>query len=211
MRSLADLLPVLTPFAQSVPDPVAMFYLRQAAIDFCTRTRAWREIEEMEVESGEVEFMQNYAYASLHEIECVHFRDANTARWYKLEPKPYKDIDLNLLSDDQSNGARPFYFTQNAPGTLTILPKALGVVRVSMFLKPSPFTTSVPEWLTDKFPMALVDGALSYILMIPDQPYTNPSFGALKAQQFFAACDANAAYNIRGEQRAPARTKASWF
>ena len=211
MNSLSSLIPILAPFAQSVPDPVAEFYLRQAAIDFCSRTRAWREIEEMEVENGECEFMQSYAYASLHEIESVHFRDANTTRWSRLEPRPYKDTDLNLLSDDQSNGARPFFFTQSAPGTLMILPRALGFVRVSMFLKPSPYSDTVPDWLTDKFPMALVDGALSYILMIPDQPYTNPAFGAMKAQQFNAACDANAAYNIRGEQRAPARTKATWF
>lgn len=211
MRNIADLLPALTPFAQSVPDPTATFYLRQAAIDFCTRTRAWREIEEMEVEGAECDFMQPYAYASLHEIECVHFRDSDTARWHQLEALPFKELDLNVVEEGPQSGVRPLYYSQSGPGTLMVVPNAPGKIRISMFLKPSPYSDAIPDWLFDKFPMALVDGALSNILMIQDQPYTNPTFGAMKLALFNAACDANAAYNIRGEQRAPARMKSSFF
>ena len=63
----------------------------------------------------------------------------------------------------------------------------------------------------DQFPRALADGALGSLLLLPNQPFTNPQLGVVFANKFQAVLDRNFAFNMRGQQRASKRTKPNYF
>lgn len=210
MKQLTDFLPYVLPFAPSLPEPTAIQYLRLAAITFCERARAWREVQEVEVIGDDFEQVPIPSQAELLEIENIYFRQSSDASWAKLIAEPYAEIDQTLFDSPITDNSRPKFYSQIEQDIFFILPRAQGVARISAFFKPSSVAEIVPDILYTKYASIIADGALMHILMLPEQPYTNPNMGALKAGVFNSYCDAHFSLNIRGQQRAPARAKSSF-
>lgn len=211
MRSFADFLPFVLPYAPSCPEPLAIQYLRQAAIDFCQRTRFWRYVDEFDVAGDTSEIIVTPGQSSLFEIEKAWFKPTGGDHWVELRRLPYSQIDQTLLDETTDTYTVPNVISQIDYNTVTLVPRVSGKLRISMFLSPSYEATGCPANLYSNFASTIADGALSEILMIPEQPYTNPNIAALKAGVFNAECDKNFALNVRGQQRAPARTKSSFL
>jgi len=188
-----------------------MQYARQAAIDFCRRTRSWRDVQEITIAGNASEIIAAPTNAAIHEIEEAYFRSTTTQKWARLRRVSYDELDQSLIDEAPTDRSVPNVISQANFNTVILAPRAEGTLRIITFLKPSPAADQLPDYLVDNFAVELADGALSHILMLPGQPYTNPNLGALKAGLFNQACDANFAMNIRGQQRAPARTKASFM
>lgn len=211
MRSFADFLPFVLPYAPSCPEPLAIQYVRQAAIDFCQRTRFWRYVDEFSVAGDTSEIIVTPGQSSLFEIERAWFQPTGESRWVPLKKTPYAEIDQALLDETANSYTVPNIISQIDYNTVTLVPRATGTLRISMFLSPSYEANGCPENLYSNYASTVADGALSEILLIPEQPYTNPNLAALKAGVFNAECDRNFALNVRGQQRAPARTKSSFM
>jgi hypothetical protein len=210
MRALSDFFPWIMPFAPNCPDPIAEQYLRVAADEFCTRTRSWREIETIDVRGDEQEIICVPPQATLMEIE-----DAWWDKQWRLRRVPYADIRPDLLpaydpANPPPSANVPEVISQAGPNGVVVAPRSRGCLRVNMFLKPAPDADELPDYLFDQFAQPLSSGALSWILMLPGQPFTNPQQAQLFASDFNAICDRHFGYNIRGQQRAPARTRASF-
>lgn len=80
------------------------------------------------------------------------------------------------------------------------LPDKAYTLTVTLQLQPKAGVTSLPEELLVKWDQALQDGALMYLLNIPDQPWTNPQQAELHRRAFQAAinnarADEQRAYN----------------
>lgn len=80
------------------------------------------------------------------------------------------------------------------------LPDKAYTLTVTLQLQPKAGATSLPEELLVKWDQALQDGALMYLLNIPDQPWTNPQQAELHRRAFQAAinnarADEQRAYN----------------
>ncbi len=211
MKPFTEFLPYVLPFAPSVPEPLAIQYLRLAAITFCERSRAWREVQEIEVVGDDFEQIPIPSQAELLEIENVFYRQTTDTAWTKLPAKPYAEIDQSLFDSTVTDNSKPNIYSQIEQDSIFLLPRAQGVVRISAFFKPSPTAEIAPDILYTKYASIIADGALMHILMIPEQPYTNPNMGALKAGVFNSNCDAHFNLNMRGQQRAPARAKSSFM
>lgn len=211
MKPLANFMPFVIPFAPSVPEPLAEQYLRLASISFCERARAWREVQDIEVVGDDFEQIPIPAQAELFEIESVYYRSTTDSHWMKLKSTPYPEVDQTLFDSTVTDNSRPYIFSQIDQNSIFLLPRAQGVVRISAFFKPTPSADIVPDILYDKYASVIADGALMNILMVPEQPYTNPNLAALKAGIFNSNCDAHFSLNIRGQQRAPTRTKSSFM
>lgn len=211
MRSFADFLPFVLPYAPSCPEPVALQYLRQSAIDFCQRTRFWRFVDEFDVTGDTSELLVTPNQSSLFEIEMAWFQPTSESRWVPLTRKAYAEIDQALLDQETNTYTVPNFISQIDYNTVTLIPRASGKLRISMFLSPSNDAVSSPENLFSNYASTVADGALSEILMIPEQPYSNPNLAALKGAMFNSACDSNFAMNIRGQQRSPTRAKSSFM
>jgi hypothetical protein len=113
------------------------------------------------------------------------------------------------MSERRNDGR--FCITQISAGSMIILAPQHGHLRVSMFLRPSEGATVVPDFVFDQFARQIADGAIARIKMIPGQPTYDPQGAQVHMAQFNAACDKHFAFNVRGQQRAHARTRADFY
>lgn len=199
------------PYAQHAPIPLVRKYVRLAAIEFCERTRCWREIVTVNV-GAQNEAIVAPAHASIHEIEEATF-DGQT-----LVPTQFTDT---TLMERQEEG-RPRYVTQTHPNTVALIPWEAGSLTLSLFLKPRSDTQMrtailsgetvdaldvVPEFMFNQHAQKIADGALARLLMVPGQTFTNPNEGLRRGLMFDKHCDANFARNITMQHKAPPRVR----
>lgn len=208
MSSLDSFLGYVRPWAPSVPDPTAYKAIRGAAIEFCERTRLWRYEDDFDVSVEDCNsgiFTPNGSV--LHDIEVVMFNG------HELRPVATRDLDR--LEPDwrtgSGSGGLPKYYTQIDQSTLRIVPALEGRVYLCLRLKPSQDTTDVPDFISREYNEVIGWGALSRILTIPNQPYSNPELATYYAQKFTEKIDRLSSKGTTGQQNAPKRTRARFF
>lgn len=150
--------------------------------------------------------------AVIHEIEFA-----------EMNGEPLTPIQFSTITSHGEGSAR--YITQVAPNALTVYPFQEGKLTVSMFLKPAgdsrfgadpsaPMADAfnvVPDFFVTMHGQALVYGALSKIFALPREPWTDDRKAAEHELRFREKLDGSFRQNLRGQQRAPIRTKPSWF
>ena len=205
MKPIDDFLPLILPRAPGCPEPIAVDAIRQAAIEFCERTRIWRDTDQFMAD----EFGDIFAPAQsvIHQIEDARF-DGHRLTTVSVQDlnERYPDYDWATQSGDQ-----PKYITQIHPNTVKIVPAWEGMITMTILLKPSNDAQELPDFIFDQYARTIADGALAEVLMIPGQPYTNPQGGAMYSQRFQQRLDSLQVQGLKGQQRAPIHTKASFF
>lgn len=208
MTELDAFLPNIRLYAPGVADPTAYFAIRQAAIEFCERSRAWRFDDEFNVTVDDAEALYAPAKSVIHDIDGVWFDGT------KLKPKT--PVQLDTLVPTWRSGAtkaetKPLYVTQTAPNTIALVPFQAGHVKLALFLKPAQDADTLPDFLADQHRETIAWGALGRILLIPNQSFTNPDMGAAFGQAFQQKLDGKSTLGATGQQRAPVRTRASFL
>ena len=208
MTELDVFLPNIRLYAPGVADPTAYFAIRQAAIEFCERTRVWRFEDEFNVTEDDAEGLFAPGGSVILDIDGVWFDGK------KLKPKTPKQLDDTMpawRSGAEKPTGDPSYVTQTAPNTITLVPFRAGSVKLSLFLKPAQDAEELPDFLADQYRETIAWGALARILLIPNQSFTNPEMGAAFGQVFQQKMDGKSTIGITGQQRAPVRTRASFI
>ena len=215
---LSDFLPYVLPHVPGCPEPVAEFQLRLAAIEFCERTRCWRHTVQVEVS-------QNNRTASAPAFSTIHEFEAATFNGSPLIPTSWTESEPTELTGQDAPTGMPKFITQISPGLVSIMPLRAGTLRLSLFLKPSngnafgidpadPFRDAnnvVPAFMLAQHADALAQGALSRLHELPNEAFTNPQKADLCRMRFNRACDTAHAASLKGQQRAPLRTKTHWM
>lgn len=207
MTDLDAFLPSIRPYAPGVSDLIAYFGIRQAAIEFCERTKSWRFEDEFDVSSDECEALMSPPGSVIHLIEGVWF-EGN-----KLEPVTPEHLD-NVCPGWRAGAdvsGVPQYVTQTAQNTITLVPRTAGRVKLSLFLKPSDDAEDLPSFLAAQHRMTIAHGALAHILLIPNQSFTNAELAGAFGQSFQGKLDGKALLGSVGQQRARPRVKAQFF
>lgn len=206
MTPLDSLLPLVLPFATNCPEPTAISNLRLAARDFCQRTKIWREGQTvaLTVPPGQVTLVAP-AQAVLLDLDRVDWAG-----------KPVDQITWDEFRDQhpewETATGRPCAIAQEMiGGPFLISPVDAGDLKVWAYWMPSRTATSIPDFLAERFAERLADGALSYILRLPDEPYTNPTEAATRAAVFNACVASHVSFSEMGQQRAALRTRPSFF
>lgn len=199
MRDIEDLFSKVRPFAPGCAEPTMVEHIRNAAITLCERTRCWRFTDTFETVGDEVDIICVPPMASLFEIEEARFDDRRLER-----SAPQADMMMADLG-------QPQFLTQFSPNSVSLQPRGKGTLWISMFLKPSQNADLLPDIIMDQFATAVGDGALSTLLLLPNEPFSNPQLAMLSMQKFDSVLDRNFAYNKRGQQRAPVRTRANFL
>ena len=217
---LSAFLPYVLPHAPGVPNFVAEKYLRMAAIEFCERTRCWRKITEVEVGADNAVALVAPYHAAIHMIEFASF-SSESAPKAPLTPTQFSDIGERYRADMEQEGP-PRYITQVTPNEVRIFPLATGTLEVSLFLKPrmgqdmatndpgDPIQDTfnlVPDFLLTQWGEPIAAGALSKLLVQPQKRWSNPQLAGFYLDRFNAACDSHFGQSIKGQQRAPARSR----
>lgn len=207
MKDIDLILPHVLTKAPGCPEPTAIAAIRQAAIDFCEATRSWRAYDEFETSEGNCTFVCAPINGEVLEFETVTFNG---------KPLSQKSItELDRIMPDwrtrEHDATSPRYYTQTEFDTITIVPSATGKVRVNIFARPSEDAQQLPDYLIDKYRNVLANGALSILLLTPGQPFFSADMAGYYAALFQRSLDGNFNLNVRGQQRAPTRTKPQFF
>lgn len=208
MKALDDLLPNIRMYAPGVADPTAYFAIRQAAIEFCERTRTWRHEDELTITENDIDGLETPSGSVILDIDGVWFDGL------KLKAKTPAQLDAMLpawRSGAELPTGNPSYVTQIEQNKIRVVPFQTGAMKYALFLKPAQDATELPDYLVDQHRETLAWGALSRILLIPNQSFTNPEMSAAFGMAFQQKLDGKSTIGIVGQQRAPVRTKASFI
>jgi hypothetical protein len=206
MKSLDDLAPSIKVYAPGVADPTMYFGIRQAAIEFCERTRLWRHDDDFQVSSDDCEGIYAPSGAEIHQIEAVFFNGN------ELEPKStaWLDEHMRRWRAGEVTG-QPRYYTQTKPDTIRLVPFDAGHLALHFWLKPAQDADTLPDWMVDQHREVIAHGALGRILLIPNQSFTNAELGMAFAGSFARRLNELCAQGFSGQQRAPVRTRATFY
>ena len=207
MKTFDSFGPNVRLYAPGVSDPTMYFALREAAIEFCERTRLWRYEDVFTVTAEQCEAIFTPDGTVVHEIEKVEFDGQELDH---VTPT-YLDQRMHLWRTDGAMTGIPRYVTQTEPNTIRLLPQGSGTVGLFLWLKPSQDAEEVPDWMADQYRETIAYGALGRILLIPNQSFTNLELGAAFGAAFQAKLDGSSTKGFTGQQRAFVRTRATFF
>lgn len=207
MVDIDDFLPDVWTNARAVPEPVAIRLVREAAIEICRSSKAWRDTAEVEVDNLDGEGTPTFDDAQIHTIDAAWFNSTN-----KLEPKTPQWLDENVADwDTNTETVTPSYITQLQPNTFRLAPRALGTVKLRVVLLPSVRASTLPQFLRDIHATQIGRGAAGRAMLMPATDYANPQLGAALVAEFEAYRDGLQGTGAKGQQRARMRTKAGFF
>lgn len=152
--------------------------------------------------------MEAPTVAVIHEIEFAEF-----------EGSPLTPVQFSAIGPESQG--KPRYISQVQPNAITLWPFKSGRLLLSMFLKPSSATlfgtvegdpladkfNVIPDFFASQHGQTLAMGALSRILSMPGEPWTNEAKAAQYEMRFQEKLNGSFRTNMRGQQRAPIRTK----
>lgn len=204
MTDLEVFLPSIMPYAPGCPEPVAFAKIVWAARELCRRSRAWRGCDSFEVTDG-CKVVCVPEGAELLEIE--------TARWDEIPLEPIAFADLEREHQRwRTDDGNPKYITQANMNSVALAPAGQsGTLHLSLYLTPAEGAEQLPDFLAAHYRSTIADGALGEILMLPMQSFTDPERAVFYAQRFASKLDQLSTRNIKGQQRAPARTRPQYF
>lgn len=205
MKPLEDLLPRIMPRAPRCPEPTALDAIRRAAMEFCQRTRIWRESDSFGVTTAGDNIICVPQGTVLFEIESA-----------RIDGRPLEPASLSWLNQQfplwrEETSDLPRFITQVEPDSVQLVPAGTGALDLTLILKPSDDAEYLPDWMIDQHSRVLADGALGEILTIPGQPFFNPQLAGFHAGRFARDLDRLSSAGIRGQQRAPVRTVPDFF
>lgn len=210
-------LPFVLPHLTAAPRPLVELSLRQAAIEFCERTSAWRHIISAAVTEQKAAPVAP-TYSAIHAIESA------TLNGLPLAPITHTEVLTDDLSGVPDLGP-PRYITQSTPNEVEIYPFAPGTLRLSVILKPRAgqlFGTDaadplhdaynvVPDFLLTQHGETIAYGALARMFIIPGEAWTDADRANFYRVEFEKRTKASQPVSIKGQQRAPIRTKPVWM
>lgn len=202
----SDLIRDVLPFLASDPsDPFTETVIKRAAIEFCRESWVWKHVTEAEdVTVGEdtydIDIPNGSAVAMVMDVGL---------NGVPLEAKQVDWLNINVPTW-RTNASTPKYYTQTEPGQIMLAPtpseNTAGALVITVALQPARSATGFPEWISNKFPYAITDGALAKLMLVPGKPWTDLAGGADRRVLFDAAIANARAMAASGLGRAPIRS-----
>lgn len=208
MTELKAFFPNIRPYAPGVADATAFVAIRQAAIDFCERSRIWNWGDEFSITADDCEGLLSPDGSVIHAIESVF---VNGVPLRKVTPHKLDELVPYWRNGNTKPTGQPRFVTQTEPNTMVLAPFGSGTCKVNVVIKPSQDCDELPDLLANQQRETIAWGALARILLIPNQSFTNNELGAYFDGKFQAKLDGKKDAGIAGQQRGPTRTKASFL
>lgn len=204
--ALDRLLPEVLIYAPNAPEVSALKFLRDAAREFCERTRVWRDTDELTVSEPDYEAVCGYD-ADIVEIERAELDGV------KLIPVTMAWLDREVPSwrSYEEDAAPAKYLTQTEPDTVTIVPPATGTLKLWLILKPTRKATELPQFLVDHHATEIGRGAAAKLLQLPGFDFSNPALAEQLAREFNGEQATAMWRTAKGQQRGAVRTRPSFF
>lgn len=198
-------LPYVLPYAPNCLELHAIMAVRNACIEFASDTRLLQ---------ADLEPTAIYAGRGVYDLDVEsHLRAAHPITLFlqdrRLEPKSPGELDRLYGRDWQKMQGFVRAYTQFNPDqvVLALTPdfSAAGALTGRLAVMPSRSSSYVDALLFEDHAETIADGALARLLATPDQAYSDPQGGLLRAARFRAAKDKARADVNTGLLRAPLR------
>lgn len=211
-RSFNSIVNRLMPSVPGCPTPIVEQYVRDAAIEACERTLAWRyEQPRIRLTQG----VHDYEYEAPDDAE-VHAVLTATCNNQKMQA-----VGLDQLHDiypqwpyNPTELSTPRYVTQLDPDHFAVAPMPDAThydVRMIVALKPLRTATGMDQTALDDIENVVMHGALQHLLVLPDRTWSDRELATYHAKQFaFKLAERRARSNI-GANRSSMRVQMQPF
>ena len=211
-RRFSEIVNRLMPSVPGCPTPVIEQYVRDAAIEACERTLAWR-YEQPQVRL--IQGVHDYEYEAPSHAE-VHAFITATCNGVKMHPVSLEQLhdiypqwpyDLDAKSD-------PRYITQLDPDHFAVAPlpnDKVFDVRMIVALKPLRDATYMDKTVLDDIENVVMHGALQHLLVLPDRTWSDRDLASYHAKQFVNKLSERRARANLGAGRASMRVQMQPF
>jgi hypothetical protein len=207
--AITALVPRLRIMAPLVPEPVAVFAIREAAIDFCRMTKIVTEIlPVISTSIGVASYTMSTSTPT--ETRTIEAREV----WVGgREIDPVTASDLADEGDWPTKTGSILSYMQETEGVIRPyrIPDAVVDITIRAATAPTVAATVIDDALADRWWKAIVAAALARIYAIPDQPFTNPEYAMVSGAAVMQYVDEAKLVAHKGYTRARSRTKARFF
>lgn len=208
MIELEELLPDVMVHCPAAPEPLAIRFLREAAMELCEASLSWRISDTLRVTTPECEAVLTTQDAQIIRIEAAILDDRPldpvTVSWLDS-----RDPGWERRYTDNSAAAR--YVVQTAWNTITVVPRQTGDLAVRLTLKPSKDALTLPRAIVDRWHDALAGAAAAKCLLTNNAEIANPQLGAALWSQWAKQIDDIRVKEQMTQLRTKARTHPSYF
>lgn len=213
IRLFSDLISRVSPNAPGCPDPVLQDYIRNAAIDVCERTNAWKyEHPIVLTVAGTYEY--NFVPETDSEVYSVLTASINGTPMVKTTLDVVNQAYPKYPSSVEEERATPRYILQIDPATFHVaLVPDNDTDEITMYIsqRPTRAATGMKESVMDDLEDAIMHGALQQLLTLPERPWSNTELAAYHAKQYiFKVTERRARATITATRAAPSVRFNSW-
>jgi len=213
-RTYLDIVNRLSPSVPGCPTPVVEQYVRDAAIEACEKTLAYRyEQPKIRLVPGG----HDYEYDTPNETE-VHAVLSATINNNRLTPVTLEQlVDMYPMWPNQSTDeqAEPRFLTQLDPDHFSLAPvpdnSVTYDVRMILCLKPLRTSTKMDKTVLDELENVIMHGALQHLLVLPDRSWSDRELATYHAKQFVMKTAERRARTNLGASKASMRVQMQKF
>jgi len=189
MKAWSLFYPDVLPDLPQAPWPIVDHYLRNAAIEFCERSKC-NVVRLTDLDS--VAEQMSYAITLAENTELV---EINSVRYLGEKLDAAAPVFLERKYDDwETEVGTPEYYTQADTLNVMLVPAPADAntagIRIRAAVKPGPAATGVDDWLFSEYRLAICAGAKAKMMAELSKPWSNPDLVALNQGIFDGAIEA---------------------
>lgn len=183
--NVSDIVPFIAPEVPGCPDALIKQALVQTAIEFCTETLAWQEIQDpVSVSDG-----QNLLDVDVpRDSRIVVVRDIWASN-RKLRPVTMPQLFELIPNWQTATGSEPTYYNASADWqSIRIYPIPLEANNAKLTMRvaytPTLAATTLPDEICTKYLDGLLGGTKSRLMLMPGKAWSNVQMAAAYRTQF---------------------------
>lgn len=167
------------------PAPMVDHYLRNAAIEFCERSKAW--VVDLDLIDAVAEQME-YTLPMPTGAELVEIKTA----WFlgeKITPKSPGYLAANY-DDWTAEVGTPEHYTHESTDAVMLVPApadaASDALKIKAAIRPTPDATEIDDWFYNHYRLAIAAGCKALLMVMADKPWSNADLAVINASMFEA-------------------------
>lgn len=171
------------PDVHSVPLPVALRAVRNAAIEFCDRSHVW-DVDHAEIAVSAADSTYDLAPPAETVVAKI------TQAWFEGNPlDPTTPGELhNEFGEWTAITGTPTRYLQRSSGEVTLfpIPDADGALNLRMSLKPTRTSTGLESWIAEKYLEEIAHGAKARLFAVPKAEWSDGNLAVFHQNKFEA-------------------------
>lgn len=213
-RTFLSIVTRLSPSVPGCPTPVVEQYVRDAAIEACEKTLAWRyEQPRIRLVPGAYDY--EYDTPNDAEVHAVLTATVNENRLTPVTLEQMYDMYPKWPNQAIDERAEPRYVTQLDPDHFSLAPvpdnSVTYDVRMIVCLKPLRTATKMDKTVLDELENVIMHGALQHLLVLPDRTWSDRELATYHAKQFVMKTAERRARTNLGASKASMRVQMQRF